>query len=96
MFPHTHQRAIIYKPALTMQKYLNVLGAAGFILAAANTALIVGAVLRGPAMVEKAFSEIELKITTVLFDRLDSSITEAMPTQVKELMPSETGPAIPF
>ena len=79
-----------------MQKYLNALGAAGFILAAANTALVVVAVVRGPAIVEKAFSEIELKITTVLFDRLDSSVTEAMPSQVQELMPSTTGPAIPF
>ena len=79
-----------------MQKYLNVLGAAGFILAAANTAVIVVVALRGPVMVKKAFSEIELKMTTLLFDRLDSSVTEAMPSQVKELMPSTTGPALPF
>jgi hypothetical protein len=79
-----------------MQKYLNILGGVGFLLAAANTTLIVIAVVRGPAMVEKAFSEIELKMTTVLFDRLDSSVTEAMPSQVKEMMPSTTGPAIPF
>ncbi len=79
-----------------MQKYLNAVGAVGFVLAVANTAVIVGAVLQGPTMVEKAFSEIELKITTVLFDRLDSSVSEAMPSQVKELMPSTTGPALPF
>ena len=79
-----------------MQKYINILAVGGFALATANTALVVVAVLRGPAMVEKAFSEIELKMTTVLFDRLDSSVTEAMPSQVKEMMPSTTGPAIPF
>ena len=79
-----------------MQKYLNILGAAGFVLAAANTALVVVAVIRGPVMLEKAFSEIELKMTTILFDRLDSSVTEAMPSQVKELMPNTTGPALPF
>ena len=79
-----------------MQKYINILALGGFALATANTALVVVAVLRGPAMVEKAFSEIELKMTTVLFDRLDSSVTEAMPSQVKEMMPSTTGPAIPF
>jgi len=79
-----------------MQKYINILALGGFGLATANTALVVVAVLRGPAMVEKAFSEIELKMTTVLFDRLDSSVTEAMPSQVKEMMPSTTGPAIPF
>ncbi len=79
-----------------MQKYINILAVGGFALAAANAALVVVAVVRGPAMVEKAFSEIELKMTTVLFDRLDSSVTEAMPSQVKELMPSTTGPAIPF
>ena len=79
-----------------MQKYINILAVGGFALAAANAALVVVAVVRGPAMVEKAFSEIELKMTTVLFDRLDSSVTEAMPSQVKEMMPSTTGPAIPF
>ena len=79
-----------------MQKYLNILGAAGFVLAAANTALVVVAVIRGPVMLEKAFSEIELRMTTILFDRLDSSVTEAMPSQVKELMPNTTGPALPF
>ena len=79
-----------------MQKYLNILGAVGFVLAAANTAVIVVVALRGPVMVKKAFSEIELKMTTLLFDRLDSSISDAMPSQVQELMPSTTGPAIPF
>jgi len=79
-----------------MQKYLNLLGVVGFVLAAANTALLVFAVVRGPSLAKKAFSEIELKMTTVLFDRLDSSISDAMPSQVQELMPSTTGPAMPF
>lgn len=47
-------------------------------------------------MAKKAMSEIELKMTTILFDKLDSAVEEAMPGQVQELMPSQTGPALPF
>ena len=36
-----------------MQKYINILAVGGFALAAANTALVVVAVVRGPALVEK-------------------------------------------
>jgi hypothetical protein len=47
-------------------------------------------------MANKAMSEIELKMTTILFDKLEDAVGEAMPGQVQELMPSETGPALPF
>ena len=79
-----------------MQKYVNLFAVVGFVLAVANTSLVVFAVLKGPSMAKKAMSEIELKMTTVLFDKLDSAVEDAMPGQVKELMPSETGPALLF
>jgi hypothetical protein len=79
-----------------MQKYLNILGAAGFILAAANTALVVVAVVRGPALVEENLDKIQALMIEKMHQTLSDSVTEAMPSQVKELMPSTTGPAIPF
>ena len=79
-----------------MQKYLNVLGAAGFILAAANTTLIVVAVVRGPALVEENLDKIQALMIEKMHSTLSDSVTEAMPSQVKEMMPSTTGPALPF
>jgi hypothetical protein len=79
-----------------MQKYLNVLGAAGFVLAAANTAVIVFAVARGPALVEENLDKIQALMIEKMHSALSDSVTEAMPSQVKELMPSVTGPALPF
>ena len=79
-----------------MQKYLNVLGAAGFILAAANTAVVVLAVVRGPAMIEQNLDRIQALMIEKMHSALSDSVTEAMPSQVKELMPSTTGPALPF
>jgi uncharacterized protein YceH (UPF0502 family) len=79
-----------------MQKYVNVLGAAGFILAAANTAIITYAVLRGPQIVEENLDKIQALMIEKMHSALSDSVTEAMPSQVKELMPSTTGPAIPF
>ena len=96
MFPHIHQRAIIYKPALAMQKYLNILGGVGFLLAAANTTLIVIAVVRGPALVEENLDKIQALMIEKMHSALSDSVTEAMPSQVKDLMPSTTGPALPF
>ena len=79
-----------------MQKIVNLLAVVGFLLAAANTGLVVFAVVRGPSMAKKAISEIEVKMTTILFDKLESSVSEAMPSQVQNLMPAQTGPALPF
>jgi len=79
-----------------MQKYLNVLGAAGFILAAANTAVVILAVVRGPALVEENLDRIQALMIEKMHETLSDSVTKAMPSQVKELMPSTTGPAIPF
>jgi len=79
-----------------MQKYLNVLGAAGFVLAAANTAVIVFAVARGPAIVEENLGKVQALMIEKMHSALSDSVTEAMPSQVKELMPSVTGPALPF
>jgi hypothetical protein len=79
-----------------MQKYLNALGAVGFVLAACNTAVIVLAVVRGPAIINKNLSEIQLLMIEKMHEVLSDSVTEAMPSQVKEMMPSTTGPALPF
>ena len=79
-----------------MQKYLNALGAVGFVLAACNTAVIVLAVVRGPAIINKNLSNIQLLMIEKMHEVLSDSVTEAMPSQVKEMMPSTTGPALPF
>lgn len=79
-----------------MQKYLNALGAVGFVLAACNTAVIVLAVVRGPAIIDKNLSNIQLLMIEKMHETLSESVTEAMPSQIGELMPSTTGPALPF
>ena len=79
-----------------VQKYLNILGAVGFVLAAANTTLLVVAVVRGPAMIEQNLDKIQALMIEKMHSALSDSVTEAMPSQVKELMPSTTGPALPF
>jgi len=79
-----------------MQKYLSILGAAGFVLAAANTAVVVFAVVRGPAMIEQNLDKIQALMIEKMHSALSDSVTEAMPSQVKEMMPSTTGPALPF
>tara|TARA_R110002020_G_scaffold206884_2_gene412299 strand:+ start:579 stop:818 length:240 start_codon:yes stop_codon:yes gene_type:complete len=79
-----------------MQKYLNALGAAGFVLAACNTAVIVFAVVRGPAIVEENLGRVQALMIEKMYEALTESVTEAMPGQVGEMMPSTTGPALPF
>ena len=79
-----------------MQKYLNAIGAVGFVLAAANTAVLVFAVVRGPAIVEKNLGKVQALMIEKMHETLSDSVAEAMPSQVKELMPSLTGPALPF
>ena len=79
-----------------MQKYLNAIGGVGFVLAAANTAVIVFAVVRGPAIVEENLGKVQALMIEKMHETLSDSVTEAMPSQVKELMPSTTGPALPF
>jgi len=79
-----------------MQKYLNVLSAVGFVLAAANTAVITFAVFKGPAMIEQNLDKIQTLMLEKMQEGLSDSVSEAMPSQVKELMPSHTGPALPF
>jgi len=79
-----------------MQKYLNILGAVGFVLAAANTTALVLAVVRGPAMIEQNLDRIQALMIEKMHSALSDSVTEAMPVQVEELMPRMTGPAIPF
>jgi uncharacterized protein YebE (UPF0316 family) len=79
-----------------MQKYINILALGGFVLAAANSALVVVAVVRGPALVEENLDKIQALMIEKMHSALSDSVTEAMPSQVKEMMPSTTGPALPF
>ena len=74
-----------------MQKIINVVAAGTFVLALANTAVIVLAFTRGPSMVKKHISEIKLELTETLTQMLPGEIKGALPQ-----MPKSTGPAIPL
>ena len=71
-----------------MQRILNLASACAFVLALANTAVIVMAVTRGPSMVKKQISELKLELTKTILD--------AVPVPKIPEMPKATGPAIPF
>ena len=74
-----------------MQKIINVVAAGTFVLALANTAVIVLAVTRGPSMVKKHISDIKLELTEMLTQMVPGEIKGALPQ-----MPKSTGPAIPL
>jgi len=74
-----------------MQKIINAVAACTFVLALANTAVIVLAVTRGPSMVKKHISEIKLELTETLTQMVPTQIGGALPQ-----MPKSTGPAIPL
>ena len=74
-----------------MQKIINAVAAGTFVLALANTAVIVLAVTRGPSMVKKHISDIKLELTEALTQMVPGEIEGALPQ-----MPKSTGPAIPL
>lgn len=74
-----------------MQKIINVVAAGTFVLALANTAVILLAVTRGPSMVKKHISDIKLELTETLTQMVPGEIKGALPQ-----MPKSTGPAIPL
>ena len=74
-----------------MQKIINAVAAGTFVLALANTAVIVLAVTRGPSMVKKHISDIKLELTQMLVEMVPTQIQGALPQ-----MPKSTGPAIPL
>ena len=69
-----------------MQKIINVVSACTFVLALANTAVIVVAVTRGPSMMKLYLSEMKLDLTQTILDQIPAPKIPQMPTQ--------TGPAI--
>ena len=69
-----------------MQRILNVVSACTFVLALANTAVIVMAVTRVPSMVKNYASELKLELTKTILDQVPVP-------EVPEL-PKATGPAI--
>lgn len=74
-----------------MQKIINAVAACTFVLALANTAVIVLAVTRGPSLVKKQISEMKLELTQMLVEMVPSQIDGALPE-----FPKTTGPAVPF
>ena len=71
-----------------MQRILNVVSACAFVLALANTAVIVMAVTRGPSMVKLYLSEMQLELTQTILDQV--------PVPKIPELPKATGPAIPL
>ena len=74
-----------------MQKIINAVAAGTFVLALANTAVIVLAVTRGPSMIKLHLSEMQLELTEMLVQMVPTQIEGALPQ-----MPKSTGPAIPL
>ena len=72
-----------------MQKVINVVAAGTFVLALANTAVIVLAFTRGPSIVKKQISELKLELTKTILDQVPVPEIPEMPK-----LPTETGPAI--
>ena len=73
-----------------MQRIINVVSACTFVLALANTAVIVLAFTRGPSMVKKRISELKLELTKTILDQVPVPEMPEMPK-----LPKTTGPAIP-
>ena len=74
-----------------MQKIINAVAAGTFVLALANTAVIVLAVTRGPSMIKLHLSEMQLELTETLTQMVPTQIEGALPE-----FPKSTGPAVPF
>ena len=72
-----------------MQKIINVVSACTFVLALANTAVIVVAVTRGPSMMKLYLSEMQLELTQTILDQVPVPEIPEMPK-----LPTKTGPAI--
>jgi hypothetical protein len=70
-----------------MQRIINVVSACTFVLALANTAVIIVAVTRGPSMVKLYLSEMKLELTETILDQV--------PVPEVPKLPKATGPAIP-
>ena len=74
-----------------MQKIINAVAAGTFVLALANTAVIVLTITRGPSMVKKHINDIKLELTETLTQMVPTQIEGALPE-----FPKSTGPAVPF
>tara|TARA_Y100000289_G_scaffold53027_1_gene54794 strand:+ start:290 stop:520 length:231 start_codon:yes stop_codon:yes gene_type:complete len=72
-----------------MQRIINVVSACTFVLALANTAVIVLALTRGPSIVKKQLSELKVELTQTILDQVPVPKIPEMPQ-----LPTETGPAI--
>ena len=73
-----------------MQRIINVVSACTFVLALANTAVIVVAFTRGPSMMKLYLSEMKLELTQTILDQVPVPEIPKVPE-----LPKATGPAIP-
>ena len=79
-----------------MQKIFNALAVLSFALSGALAGTSIYVVSKFPEMKQQAMEEAK----TLVGELVSGAVTDAMPGQVKELilpvLPSETGPALPF
>ena len=72
-----------------MKKLVPALAIGGFVLAVANAAVIVFAVIRGPSMAKNYISNFKLELTKTILDAVPVPEIPEMPK-----LPTRTGPAI--
>ena len=74
-----------------MQKLLNVMSVASFVMSAG---MVIGTVMlysRIPSLTKHYMSELRLELTKMVTDMVPGQINEALPE-----LPTSTGPAVPF
>ena len=74
-----------------MQKLLNAMSVASFVM---STGMVVGSVMlytRIPSLTQHYISELKLELTQMIGDMMPGQIDEAMPE-----LPTTTGPALPI
>ena len=78
-----------------MQKVFNMLAGVSFAMSGVLVGMSLYAVSKFPEMKQQAIDEAK----ALVGELVSGAVTDAMPSQVKELMPelpTETGPALPF
>jgi hypothetical protein len=71
-----------------MQKTINLLAVISFLLSAGMSTLAISVVLNAPKMKDEAVQRIKAEVVLLVLD--------ATSKQMQGMMPTETGPALPF
>jgi|TARA_R100001163_G_scaffold14855_1_gene13467 hypothetical protein len=71
-----------------MQKTINLLAVISFLLSAGMSTLAISVVLNAPKMKDEAIQRIRAEVVLLVLD--------ATSKQMQGMMPTETGPALPF